>query len=97
MALYLICYDLSENHKEASSPLRKRLEDFSAKPIEDSVWLLTNPSPGMAKQIGNDLTHNQHIREGDRLLVIEVGRDAASFGLKIPDEEFTKWLTSARF
>jgi hypothetical protein len=93
MALYLVSYDIKEKNDDYQS-LWTRLETLKAERILYSEWFVAHPDAGMAKSLADDLL--QHITDGDRLLVQEVGADAAWTALRIDDTKMNGWLANVR-
>ncbi len=85
MALYLISYDIAEKDKFEYQSLWDCLETLGAVRILYSEWLLARQA-AQSQEIFDQLAPT--IQEKDRLLVIEVGRDAVWDKLLISDETF---------
>jgi len=92
MALYLVSYDISEKDA-AYKPLRDFFKRIGAVNILSSGWLVKR-EPGAANNLYDQIVALD-VRPG-RLLVQEVGADAAWDKLLITDDDFKTRLRSAR-
>ena len=87
MAIYMIGYDLHRSNGENYDKLFSALEAIGSGYWDclDSTWLvITERTP---VQIRDEL--KQHLRDGDRLLVMRYGEGAAWFGFT---DECHTWL-----
>jgi hypothetical protein len=94
MALYLISYDIAEKDSAEYQPLWDLLRSIGAVKILYSEWVVLDDA-GMATTIYNRIA--PLTRQADRLLVQEMGQNAAWDKLLISDEAFRKLARSARF
>jgi len=93
MALYLISYEIAENDGFEYDALWTRLKALSAAKILPSAWALAD-NIGRASDIYEEIA--PLIQENDRLLVLEVTRDARYDKLLIADDKFAKLRERAR-
>jgi hypothetical protein len=93
MALYLISYDISEKDAWEYDGLWRALGNMGAAKILYSEWVLTG-DVNQALDIYNQLA--PLIQQKDRLLVQELGKNAAWDKLMLTDATFYKWLEHAR-
>jgi hypothetical protein len=94
MALYMISYDIDEDHKDKYQPLFDLLKKWGAEEVLFSQWVVMAPKASaqvMAEEIDGAIS----LTGTDRLLVQEVGKDAAWNNLKITDAKFIEWLKKA--
>lgn len=94
MALYLISYDINEKDAFEYDRLWAELKNMNAARILYSEWLVIGEA-GLAGQYYNRLAPLTQAK--DRLLVQELGQNAAWDKLLISDDNFRKWLAHARF
>jgi CRISPR/Cas system-associated endoribonuclease Cas2 len=93
LALYLISYDIDEKNSEEYEPLWTLLEKWKAIKVLYSEWVVV-AKPNLAQKIANAILQLP-LKDSDRLLVQEVTQDAAWWNLKISDNDFQEFLTSA--
>ncbi len=94
MALYLISYDISEKDAAEYQPLWDLLKKMGAVKILYSEWVVPEVAD-KAADIYNRIA--PLTKQADRLLVQEMGMNAAWDKLLISDEAFRKLIRSARF
>jgi CRISPR/Cas system-associated endoribonuclease Cas2 len=94
MALYLISYDINEKDAFEYDKLWAALREIKAVRILYSEWVAIGDD-GKAATIYNRLA--PLTQQKDRLLVQELGANAAWDKLMISDDDFRKWLAHARF
>ena len=94
MALYVVSYDLTGKDHDYES-LWRQLECRKAIRVLYSLWFIVDEKAELAVAIADDL--NEHIVEGDRLLVQEMATGAAWLSLWISDNEMEVLIQSARF
>jgi len=94
MALYLISYDISEKDAAEYQPLWDLLKKIGAVKILYSEWVVL-AGANEAGDIYNRIA--PLTKPPDRLLVQEMGMNAAWDKLLISDEAFRKLARSARF
>lgn len=94
MALYLISYDISVKDEAEYQPLWDALKKMGAVKILYSEWAVV-AAENAATSIYNSIAPLTKLP--DRLLVQELGRNAAWDKLLISDETFRKLVASARF
>jgi hypothetical protein len=95
MALYLVSYDINHKNENEYPDLWARLEKRGAVKILYSEWIITGDA-GDAITIYNELSST--IKQNDRLLVQEIGRDCSWDRLLISDDQFRGIVvTTARF
>jgi len=95
VALYMISYDIDEQHPDKYRPLMDLLKKWGAQEVLFSQWVVKAPQASaqlMADEIDKAIT----LTGTDRLLVQEVGKDASWKNLKISDDKFIEWLKLAR-
>ena len=87
MAIYMIGYDLQPSKEEDYENLFTALEGIGSGYWDclDSTWLVITEKT--ATQIRGEL--KQHLKDGDRLLVMRYGEGAAWLGFK---DECQTWL-----
>ena len=87
MAIYMIGYDLQPSKEEDYENLFTALEGIGSGYWDclDSTWLVITEKT--ASQIRDGL--KQHLKDGDRLLVMRYAEDAAWLGFK---DECQTWL-----
>ena len=87
MAIYMIGYDLQPSKEEDYENLFTALEGIGSGYWDglDSTWLVITEKT--ATQIRDEL--KQHLKDGDRLLVMRYGEGAAWLGFK---DECQTWL-----
>src|SRR3974377_98959 len=87
MAIYMIGYDLQSSKEEDYENLLTALEGIGSGYWDclDSTWLVITEKT--ATQIKDEL--KQHLKDGDRLLVMRYGGGAAWLGFK---DECQTWL-----
>ena len=87
MAIYMIGYDLQSSKEEDYENLFTALEGIGSGYWDclDSTWLVITEKT--ATQIKDEL--KQHLKDGDRLLVMRYGEGAAWLGFK---DECQTWL-----
>ncbi len=90
MALYLVSYDLDKPGQDYPA-LIKRLEEFLAKRILFSQWLMVHTATPEA--IRNDL--QRFIDKNDRILVVELKNHGAWQRLMISNEDVIAWFKKA--
>ncbi len=93
MALYLISYEIAENEGFSYEALWTRLKALTAAKILPSGWALAD-NIGRASDIYAEIA--PLIQRNDRLLVLEVTRDAQCHQLLIADDKFAKLRERAR-
>lgn len=94
MALYLISYDISMKDAAEYQPLWDHLKKIGAVKILYSEWLVAGEG-NQAGPIYNEIA--PLTRVSDRLLVQELGGNAAWDKLIINDDRFRNILRNARF
>lgn len=94
MALYLISYDISEKDAAEYQSLWALLKKIGAVKILYSEWVVVADA-NEASNIYNRIA--PLTKSADRLLVQEMGGNAAWDKLLISDEAFRKLARSARF
>jgi CRISPR/Cas system-associated endoribonuclease Cas2 len=90
MALYLVSYDINHKNESEYPDLWATLERWGAVKILYSEWVITG-SPGSASAIYSEISPT--IRQNDRLIVQEIGRDCAWDRLLISDVQFRQIVT----
>ncbi len=93
VALYLISYDIAKDDSFEYDRLWDRLRKLGAVRILYSEWMIKG-GPEQAATIYDELAPTT--QKKDRLLVIEVTKDAFSDKLMIDDSMFQKILGDAR-
>lgn len=96
MALYLISYDIDHKHEDEYQPLWDLLEKWKAQKVLFSEWILVAKA-GTATKLAEAICNAVSLKPKDRLLVQEVGQDAAWLNLMIKDDAFQAYLLKARF
>lgn len=85
MALFLVSYDINHKNESEYPELWALLRKWGATKILFSEWVVAGQA-GHAAQIYKELSPT--IKQNDRLLVQEVGRDCAWDRLLITDDAF---------
>ncbi len=93
MALFLISYDINHKNENEYPDLWALLKQWGATRILYSEWVVSGQT-GYAAQIYDELSPT--IKQNDRLLVQEVGRDCAWDRLMITDDAFRQVLSNCR-
>lgn len=96
MALYMVSYDIDEEHREKYEPLWELLEKWGAEEVIFSQWVVKAPQAS-AQLMADEIDKAIPLTGIDRLLVQEVGKDASWKNLKLSDFKFIEWLKMARY
>jgi hypothetical protein len=95
MALFLVSYDINHKNEDEYPDLWALLKKWGAVKILYSEWVISGPA-GSAIGIYNELS--PAIKQNDRLLVQEIGKDCAWDRLLISDDQFRRIVNAnARF